>query len=72
MTTAIDQDRFENDGWDCDALHDSGLMDTLNKIEKLKYALEHNTRASSNFGDTWEDLEEYVKELAQELQSAVE
>jgi hypothetical protein len=68
----MEQDRFEGDGWDCDALYVTGLMDTLNKIERLKYALEHNNRASCNFGDTWEDLEDYVKELAQELQDAVE
>ena len=59
------------DGWDCDEIRDSGLMDTLRKCANLHYTLDKCTRASANFGDTLADLKAYVNELAEEMQNAV-
>ena len=59
------------DGWDCDEIRDSGLLDTLRKCVNLQYTLDKCTRASANFGDTLGDLKAYVNELAEEMMNAV-
>ena len=59
------------DGWDCDEIRDSGLLDTLRKCVNLQYTLDKCTRASANFGETLGDLKAYVTELAEEMQNAV-
>ena len=59
------------DGWDCDEIRDSGLLDTLRKCANLQYTLDKCTRASANFGETLGDLKAYVNELAEEMQNAV-
>lgn len=59
------------DGWDCDEIRDSGLLDTLRKCANLHYTLDKCTRASANFGETLGDLKAYVNELAEEMQNAV-
>ena len=59
------------DGWDCDEIRDSGLLDTLRKCANLHYTLDKCTRASANFGETLGDLKAYVTELAEEMQNAV-
>ena len=64
---AVVKEDFDGDGWDCDIIDDSGLYDTLRKIDKLEYALRHNTRRSCNFGETLADLKAYIDELADEL-----
>ena len=67
----VDEEFDTEDGWDCDEIRDSGLMDTLRKCANLQYTLDKCTRASANFGETLGDLKAYVNELAEEMQNAV-
>ena len=61
---------FTDDGLDCTAIEDSGLLDVLSKCSKLEYQLRHCTRSSANFGDTLQDLADFVTELSEELADA--
>lgn len=70
MTTT--NETFYDNGWDCDAVNSFGLLDTLRKLENLKYELEHNRRSAAKFGDTLADLKAYVIELANELTDAAD
>lgn len=65
------KEEFEDTGWDCDEIRDSGLLDTLNKLANVNYQLQNNNRSAANFGETLGDLKEYINELADELKSAV-
>ena len=62
---------FENDGWDCDEIRDSGLMDTLRRLSDVEYNLRNCNRGAARWGDTLRDLAEYIDELADELRNAI-
>ena len=70
-TISVTEDFDTEDGWDCDEIRDSGLMDTLRKCANLHYTLDKCTRASANFGETLGDLKAYVNELGEEMMNEV-
>lgn len=57
-----------NDGWNIDELDNTGLLDWIMSVEALAYELRNARRNSyAKFGDTDEDLIDYLMGLAQEL-----
>lgn len=66
-----DDATFEDDGWDCDEIRDSGLMEALRHAINIDYIIRNCNRSAASFGDTLEDLKAYVNEVAEELKDAV-
>lgn len=67
----VNEEFDTDDGWDCDEIRDSGLMDTLRKCANVEYNLRTCIRTAASWGDTLADLKAYINELAEEMQNAV-
>jgi hypothetical protein len=66
-------DYIDDDGWDFEALEETGLLDALREISQVQYEIESCRRGSyAVSGDTIDDLKADLINLALQLQSIVE
>lgn len=61
-----------DNGWSEKQLEEAGLIEVIDKFYDFAYAVKNNTRKSSNFGDTWQDMAEFLEEIASELNDCAE
>jgi hypothetical protein len=66
-------DYIDDDGWDFEALEETGLLDTLREISQVQYEIESCIRGSyAVSGDTIDDLKADLINLSLQLQSIAE